>query len=255
MKKYLGLAIVLYGFFLMAAPSAFAIVFPFENLPVTQEIIAAPKILSISENILSGKGISAKGTSALNVLITLSLRDEAGNLIYALKATPDSNGNWQAVFDQPLKKGNYYVEAIAEDSGGLTSFSSKSPMVHVRGAFALIIEIFSVLIIFFLIIFVSGWYLSKFTEEKRFRRILMSQRDLAASYNVMKKDVSRAQKLLFDQKVDSAEANEMEFILSRLDQNLEKMNKYVVGGVKTIGKYDVLSKLNKKLSFNKKEIN
>ncbi|GEM_PF-4411620 len=113
-----------------------------------------------------------------------------------------------------------------------------------------IIYIFSFLVIALLFAFVGGWYLSKWAENKRYRRILMSQRDMIASYNLIKKDAEKALKILSDKKFDEGRINEIEFLIKRIDNNLEKMNKYVVLGIKIIGKYDIINKLYK----TKKEI-
>lgn len=77
----------------------------------------------------------------------------------------------------------------------------------------------------------------------------MSQRDLVASYNVLKKDVDRLLKNLNGDKVDESKINDARFYLNRVSENLEKMNKYVVKGVNTIGKYDIKNKINNSLKF------
>lgn len=116
---------------------------------------------------------------------------------------------------------------------------------NTRGLFALIVGIFSVLVIVLLVAFVSGWYLSKWAENKRYRRILMSQRDTIASYNVIKKDTKEALKSIAGKEFGEGKINEIKFFLERIDDNLEKMNKYVVDGIKVIGKYDIINKIYK----------
>ena len=116
---------------------------------------------------------------------------------------------------------------------------------------SLIIQIFSVLLVFFLIIFTAGWFIRRSAQEKRYRRILMSQRDAVASYNVIKTDVEKGLKSLAEKRFDEASANEIEFLLKHINENLEKMNKYVVSGIKSIGKYDIVENINNKFKLKK----
>ena len=116
---------------------------------------------------------------------------------------------------------------------------------NARGLFALIVGIFSVLVIVLTTAFVGGWYLSKWAENKRYRRILMSQRDTITSYNVIKKDTEKVLKTLSSKNFNEGNVNEIEFFLKRIKDNLEKMNKYVVEGIKVIGKYDIINKIYK----------
>jgi hypothetical protein len=43
--------------------------------------------------------------------------------------------------------------------------------------------------------------------------------------------------------------NEIQFLLKRIRENLEKMNEYVTKGVKIIGKYDIITKIDNMLKF------
>ena len=72
----------------------------------------------------------------------------------------------------------------------------------------------------------------------------MSQRDLFASYSVLKKDVDRLLKNLSDDKLDKSKINDTRFYLNRVNENLENMNKYVWKGVHLISKYDIINKIN-----------
>lgn len=125
----------------------------------------------------------------------------------------------------------------------LSSLPPSPAPENAKGLFALIVGVFSFLVIVLTVAFVGGWYFSKWAEKKRFRRILMSQRDTVASYNIIKKDTEKALKALYGREFGDGKINEMEFLLRRIDDNLEKMNKYVVEGIKIIGKYDIINKI------------
>jgi len=227
---------------------ASAIFCVFAFLPVfsaNAQYVESPKIISASENFFSGNGILVKGASLPGLQITASVKDDRYNLIYSIKTNADGAGNWSAVFSQPLESGSYYVVATAQDSNGFESSPTMSGPINIKGPFALIIAIFSALVIILLSAFVGGWYFSKWMENKRYRRILMSQRDAITSYNVIKKDTEKALKALNSKDFSEGRINEMEFFLKRINDNLEKMKKYVVEGIKIIGKYDIMSKIYK----------
>jgi hypothetical protein len=217
----------------------------FETVAQGVEILknAELKITSISENKILGGSIFVMGESLPNVAVLLSVRDEKNTFAYSIKTSSDAEGNWSAEFSQLLKSGKYYIEAVAQDRDGLLSLPVKSELINLKGPFSLIIGIFSFLVIFLLAGFVGGWYASKSAEIKRYRRILISQRDTVAAYNILKNDVEAALKSLIGGQASEVKINEMEFFLKRVRENLEKMNKYVVKGIEIISKYDIIDKI------------
>lgn len=201
------------------------------------------KITFVGENNLLGGSISARGESSPGVVMLLSIKDENDTFTYTIKTNSDGQGNWSAEFGQLLKSGKYYVEAAVQNADGSSSPPARSELISIKGPFSLIIGIFSFLVIILLIAFVSGWYASKLAEIKRYRRVLISQRDMAASYDVLKNDVSQALKNLTGEEMKEGKTNETIFFLRRISENLEKMNKYLVKGIKIISKYDIINKI------------
>ena len=212
------------------------------NLGILDE--AQLKINSVEVNKFFGGSVYVRGESLPNMTVFLSVKDEKDTFTYSIKINSDNQGNWLAKFSQPLKSGKYYIEAIAQDKNSFSSLPVRSELIDIKGPFALIIGIFSFLVIILLIGFVGGWYGSKLAEIKRYRRILISQRDIIASYNILKNDVDKALKNLSSEKIKEGKINETKFFLKRISENLEKMNKYVVKGVNIISKYDIINKIN-----------
>ncbi len=210
--------------------------------------LSAPEINAVRENIFSGKGITVTGKADPDASIQLTLKDSSNNEIFSLSTNSDENGDWTGVFDQPIKKGNYYIQAFAQKDG-FASLTINSEKINLEGAYTVIIRIFSALVLVFLVIFVIGWTWGRVSEIKRLRRILMSQRDAAASYNVIKKDVDRSLQIMASETLDAGQENELRFLLGKISDNVEKMNKYVVAGIQTIGKYDIIEKINNKFKF------
>jgi len=209
------------------------------------------KIISIKNNPVWEGGVHVAGKSFANATILISIKDERDLFSYSTKTLSDSQGNWAIRLSQPLRTGSYYVEVIAQNGNKVLGSPIKSELIKIIGPFGVIVPACSMLIILLLAGFVSIWYASKLAEMKRYRRILASERDIESCYNTLKKDVDDALSKFDDGKVDSAERNEIKFFLRRMKENIEKINKYVLQGVSVIGKYDIISKIDNALKFNK----
>lgn len=244
-KKFRILAIIF---------SVFLILFIFKvGLQIASADYQDPqlKIISVTEDGFKGGNVQVKGQAMPNSVIFLDIKDINNTFTYSIKSDSDGQGDWFAKFDQPLKSGKYYVEAASQDQNGVLSLPVKSDVLNIKGSFSLIIEIFSLLVIILLLVFVGGWYFSKVLDIKRYRRILVSQRDIKASYKIFKNDVDRVMKILEDNKVEDREVNEMKFYITRVRENLEKMNNYVVKGIEIIATYNIISKIDSFLSLKK----
>jgi len=210
----------------------------FEILP-----IESPKIFSASSKVYVGEGeLVVNGTSLANVSIILDIKDQKGNLMYSFASRADDNGSWAMKIDSPLKKGTYYIEASSMDSRGALSLPVKSDIVSVVERPIMVIWGFNItyleLIIFLLLIviigYTVGWYSRKMISGKRSRKILISQRDVASSFNILKKDIEKIIKSWDDGKVEEHEITEIEFNLRHISENLEKLQKYIISGIKDI---------------------
>lgn len=241
-KKLSILFIIVFSFFLLLSAGATLAQGSYGQLKI---------ISSTNNNTLLGTSIFVMGEASPNTTMLLSIKDDKDVFSYSIKTTSDSQGNWSANFDQSLRSGKYYIEAVEQDPNGYPIRSVRSDPIKIRGSFAFIVGIFSILVIILLAGFVGGWYINKLAETKRFRRILMSQRDIVASYNVLKKDVDRAREILHGTKEDKWKVTEADFFVKRIEENLEKMNKYVVQGINIIGKYDVITKINNFFKLSK----
>lgn len=200
-------------------------------------------ISAVNSSTFLGANIFVKGQALPNSTILVSIKDEKDAFAYSVKTSSDANGSWSANLSQSLKSGKYNIEAVENNENGTQIGSAKFGPIEVRGSFVFIVGIFSFLVIILLAGFVGGWYINKIAEIKRYRRILISQRDIIASYSVLKKDVDKALKNLSGGVTEEQNISEVEFLLKRISENLEKMNTYVVKGVNIIGKYDIIKKI------------
>ena len=207
------------------------------------------KIISVKQNVFLGTSVYVTGESLPNTAILLSITDQKDIFAYSIRTNSDSQGNWSANFDQSLKSDKYYISASEVDQNGMQIASTRYGPIEIKGSFVFIVAVFSILVIILLIGFVGGWYINKIAEIKRYRRILISERDISASYNILKNDVDLALQHLASGETDEGKINDIKFLLKRVNENLEKMNKYIIKGVKIISKYDIITKLEDKLKI------
>jgi len=209
------------------------------------------KLTSLTKDAFWDSNINITGESLPYALILVSMNSEDDAFSYSVKTIANGQGIWYAKLNQPLRTGKYYVTAVVEGWNKALSQPAKSEIIEVKGPFALIVQIFSILVIILLICFLLIWYISKLSEIKRYRRILSCQRDIISSYKILKDDVDAVLKDLSAEKVGPAKINDAKFFLERIVRNLDKINKYVLQGVKVIGKYDIVSKVDDILKIKK----
>jgi hypothetical protein len=211
----------------------------FEILP-----IESPKIFSVSSTTYVGEGgLIISGTSLATASVILNARDEKDNLMYSFTTSSDDSGNWAMKIDSPLKKGTYYVEVIAQDSRGASSLPIKSDIISVQERPIMVLWGFNVtyleLIISLLVITIGGyafgWYSNNLINSQRQRKILISQRDVSASFNVIKKDIEKVLEFWDDGKLEDFEITSIEYLLKHMAANVEKLQKYIISGIKDIG--------------------
>ncbi len=95
--------------------------------------IASPVVSPISDNIYIGEGgLPISGTALPSAAIMVSLKSAAGIIVESSLTHSDEKGNWGLVIDRPLKRGEYRVEAVAENNFGATSLPVVTPSFTAR---------------------------------------------------------------------------------------------------------------------------
>lgn len=205
--------------------------------------IASPVITSFTGEIFIGEGgLEVNGTAPVDFSVVVSIKKRDGQLVTTASASPDEKENWRILVDFPFKKGKYFIVALSRDKRGALSLPVVSELFRVRerplftiaGVGITQFWFFAGLIAILLAGFAIGWNTSRLAKIQRGRKIFISQRDTAAICGLVKKDVDMALKNYSDQKIDEREAGEMEFLLKRAKENIEKMGKYLIEGIKEI---------------------
>jgi len=215
--------------------------------PLELEIlpIEAPVIASLPDDVFVGEGgLTVTGTSLPGVTILLIVKDRAGRALYDTSVAADPIGTWSAVIDVPLRKQNYYVEAVAKDARGALSLPAQSELftVHERPLLTLFgVDItqtwfFVGLIAILLGGFAAGWVSYRFWKVQVGHRVVIAQRDVMTVANLVKKDLDKMMESYADRTITGREVSEIEFLIKKAKANVEKMEKYLVENIGDIPK-------------------
>jgi hypothetical protein len=79
-----------------------------------------------------------------------------------------------------------------------------------------------------------GWYLGRKEREQRMRRAVIAERDVQASFGIIKKDVDNLLRKYNDDKISEQEAQEMKVMLKHIVGTIEKNTRYVVQNIEEI---------------------
>lgn len=206
-----------------------------ETLP-----LPSPALTSVTGQVFVGEGgLRFQGVSLASFVVNVFLKSKAGNIIASTEAAPDQNGNFSGEFNNPLKQGDYYIEAIAGDSRGAVSLPTRStvitakerPVLTIGGLEVTQSGMIGLLLAMIIVGVLFGWVLMKEKNTTRGRRILIAQRDIVAVFGLIKKDVNKMMQNYKDQKISEREASEMAYILKRIQGNIEKLSKYLIENI------------------------
>jgi hypothetical protein len=207
--------------------------------------LPSPTITSVSREVFVGEGgLKFQGVSLPDFSVNVVLRSGAGDFIDSVLARPDQNGNFSGEINNSLRKGNYYLEFIAENNQGAVSLTIKSAEIKakerpVMSFGGLEITQSGVVVILALTLFLGialGWLLLKEQKIMRGHRTLIAQRDIVAVFGLINKDVNKMMDNYGDNEIDKREASEIQFILKRIQSNMNKLSKYLIENVGEINK-------------------
>ena len=210
---------------------------------ITITPIAAPTISSITRNIYTGEGrVSLSGTAVPNIKILLALRNGTGNTLIEESTNVDAGGAWSATFDKSLEEGSYTVRVIAVDERGAQSIPidtatisvKERPILSVFGLSITQTELVWILIFILGISFFGGFYLNARLRRRRALRVLIAQRDVVNAFKTTKIDLAKAIEAFGDKKLTPEEVTNLEFLLRRTMNSIEKAEKYITANISEI---------------------
>lgn len=210
-----------------------------ENSLILKIVPIAPPIITFVTSELfpeEEKGLAIKGIalSEVNVLLRV-YRNEA--LVAESIARSDQKGNWEFIFDQAFKIGNYKITAQSQDARGALSLLVESPLITVKNKPILQIWNFqlgkSETILFLLIILVIGfgagiWFYQQY-QRRMTMRIAFTESEISKIFQVLKSNVDGLKK-----SKRTSTLSDDDYWINRLEEDIKKMEFYLKRGVKKI---------------------
>lgn len=214
--------------------------FPIEILP-----IGAPKIIGLSRNVYIGEAsFQANGIAIPKAEVTAVVRTVEGVQIFKQTIPTTAEGIWALETDVLFGKGTYVLEITARDGRGAMSYPvvsepfevKKKPLFTFAG-----IEVtetwFFVGVIGILIIGIAiGMYLESLKRAQRLRKTVIATRDVVNITDRIGQDMDKMFALYNEKTGANADKAQIEFIVKRIREDIDKMKKYVVQDVEEIEK-------------------
>ena len=203
----------------------------FEILP-----LPTPTITFLTKTISEGDLIFISGKTVPDGFVDIKVLDKTGQEVFTEVSTSDGLGNWEAVIEKILSKGEYALSVSARDNRGAVSYPASSQIVKVKARIVLSIgfidlswfEVFIIGILLIVsIVSASAWYYIA-VKKKREAYKIIAARDINKLCTLLANDVKKLElrfKDLFD--IDLKKKAEIKFYLNKIKENIAKMKKYL----------------------------
>jgi len=199
--------------------------------------IDSPVITFVGETFIGEGDLIVSGTAIPNTSILFFLKDKKDAVVFETQEEVDRNGVWEIEVSNPLKRGAYVIEIFSKDDRGALSLVVKSklqvrdkPLLTLAGIKITQFWFFIGLIIVLIGGFAIGWFSYRIWRKQVSRKVIIAQRDVTNTFNIIKKDIEKILKGCSGKD----ELSEAEFILNKIKKDIEKMQKYVVENIKEI---------------------
>ncbi|MFA6502743.1 MAG: Ig-like domain-containing protein [Candidatus Paceibacterota bacterium] len=202
------------------------------------EPIPSPIITSATEHLYVGdnRGLMLYGSApAQGTLLFSILKD--GVVTETGSAVAGSDGNWIFTSEHSLPAGTFVVQVRNQDARGALSDVVVSPQILVEekpviqfGIFRLNME--GAIILLLVILFggvAGGWWLYRKRQELLFMRLISTEADMAKVFTMIRTDLAQL-------RAPSGTDADRALTISRLDENIEKMQEYLRHEMQNINK-------------------
>ena len=208
--------------------------------------IVSPVITFVTNELFSDeeRGLTVKGTALPGINVLLNVQQVLGGEITAKGvAHPDEKGNWEFIFGEALRNGQYVVTAQSQDARGALSLTVESQAIQVKSKPIIQIGKFQLgmggALIFLLIVIAGGfgggvWFYKK-RQEKLALRLLVVKTDMAKVFKLIQDDIEKLQ-----QAIGTPTEADDEFIMKRLQENIKKMEGYLKKEIEKVQNPNIL---------------
>lgn len=205
--------------------------------------IQAPTVSPFDIEPYIGEGnFLVRGTALPNAILQAVIKSESGEVHGSGTVVTEVDGNWELVFNEPLKYGTYFVEVFAQDERGASSLPvvSENFTVRVRpllvlGGIGITPNVFFAVafLLIFSVIFLA-WLSYYFWKRQVDRRVVIAQRDVTGAFENLATEVDTLLSLWGDGKLTKSELTTLHAKLKKIAESIARLKKYItqnVGGI------------------------
>jgi hypothetical protein len=208
----------------------------FEILP-----IVSPEIKFVTQPFYSDSdnALLVRGSGLSNALALISIVKPDGTVSARASTRADETGQWEYSFSDTLQNGKYKIVVMSQDDRGALSLPVEFTNVVVKakpilkiGSFEL--NLWGIIVILVLLLagsFISGYYFFKLKANKISRRIIITKQDVIKVTDMIRKDMENLKKA-----TKTKDKFDDEFALNGLEENIEKIDKYIQKEIEGIGR-------------------
>lgn len=152
-------------------------------------------------------------------------------------ATTTTQGKYTLL---PQRPGNHTLVVQAIDVAGNKTESRvnldilETPLITIAGIGITKNFFFTSIILAIIVGGMLGWYAGRKQREQRLRRLIIAQRDVQTSFDLIQKDVGNLLMKMSGGDITNQVQHEMKIILTRISDSIKKNKKYVVENIKEI---------------------
>jgi hypothetical protein len=140
----------------------------------------------------------------------------------------------------PETSGKHAVTVIAEDRAG----NKTSTVINIQilekafvslGSFSMTqFQFFAIMITIILFLFGAWWYTYRKWEEQLERRIIIAERDIGDTFNIISEDAEKIINLAKENHMSAKSLTEIGFIAKKIKDKTEKVKKYIIDNIREI---------------------
>lgn len=206
--------------------------------------IASPVISAVSRQVVvNEEGISAAGTAAVGTSVLIQIQNAQKQIVAEQVAPIDAVGNWSVTIDKDLRSGDYRLLATARDKDLASSLPAVSETIEIRPRPVLVLGPLAISETWFFIILIlllagsfgAGWLTYRRFRSQLSRRATVAQRDVLNMFDACEQDLDKLLKNCADGHLSDSDITEMNFLLKKMKDSLQKSRRYVIDNIRKIG--------------------
>ncbi len=212
---------------------------------VSLEIVplATPTVGLFNKSVSFGEFVYVSGKVNAGLGVQVKLNSLNGQEVFNGKGTVDSSGNWDILIKNPLPVGQYTLTVVAINDLGASSYPAETQFINIRAQPIISIGFLQlgwseiVLLLIFIFIAIAGfygwYYVSRKNKSDAYKTVIgMDVRKLTA---ILENDLHSLKETHMSLKPIASKEAEVETRIDKMQENINKMKKYLPAEIEKIG--------------------